>query len=356
MRVIDLFAGVGGLSFGFAMADFKAVFAIEHDESIANTYKLNHPDADVFSTDIEKLNLKNLTQKYNDIDVIIGGPPCQGFSQKGKRLSLSDQRNFLFKYFIEFVEAFKPKYFLLENVPNITTTSKGFFKNEIICAFNDLGYEVDVNILTASDFGVPQNRKRAFFLGKKGTKKLLLPKPNNKTTTVAEAIYDLPIIKSGEGKDIDDYPCVPLSDYQKLMRKGSKGVYNHQATKHSELALKKLSMIPKGKGKEVLPKELLTKSIYSGTWTRLKEDGLAPTITTRFDTPSSGMFTHPILDRCITVREGARLQSFPDRFIFYGTKSSQLKQVGNAVPPLLAYSIAKLIKEDNENENLSKQL
>ena len=113
-------------------------------------------------------------------------------------------------------------------------------------------------------------------------------------------------------------------------------------------------MIPKGMGKEVLPKELLTKSIFSGTWTRLKEDGFAPTITTRFDTPSSGMFTHPILDRCITVREGARLQSFPDRFIFHGTKSSQLKQVGNAVPPLLAYSIAKIIKKDNDNENVSK--
>lgn len=354
MRVVDLFAGVGGLSFGFTMANFETVFAIEHDESIANTYKLNHPETDVFSTDIEKLNLKDLTNKYKNIDVVIGGPPCQGFSQKGKRLSLDDERNYLFRYFIEFVKAFKPKYFLLENVPNITTTSNGFFKNEIICAFNDLGYEVDVDILTASDFGVPQNRKRAFFLGKKGTEKLLLPKTNGKKTTVADAIYDLPKIKSGEGKDIHNYPCEPLSDYQKLMRKGSKGIYNHQATKHSELALKKLSMIPKGMGKEVLPKELLTKSIFSGTWTRLKEEGFAPTITTRFDTPSSGMFTHPILDRCITVREGARLQSFPDRFIFYGTKSSQLKQVGNAVPPLLAYSIAKIIKKDNANENLSR--
>lgn len=354
MRVVDLFAGVGGLSFGFTMANFETVFAIEHDSSIANTYMLNNPNTDVFSTDIEKLDINDLTKKYKNIDVVVGGPPCQGFSQKGKRLSFDDERNYLFRYFIEFVKSFKPKYFLLENVPNITTTSNGFFKNEIIRAFNNLGYEVDVDILTASDFGVPQNRKRAFFLGKKGTEKLLLPKTNGKKTTVGDAIYDLPKTKSGEGKEIYDYPCEAKSDYQKLMRKGSIGIYNHQATKHSELALKKLSMIPKGMGKEVLPKELLTKSIYSGTWTRLKEDGLAPTITTRFDTPSSGMFTHPILDRCITVREGARLQSFPDRFIFYGTKSSQLKQVGNAVPPLLAYSIAKIIKKDNNNENLSR--
>ena len=350
MRVADLFAGVGGLSFGFSMANFEIVFAIEHDSSIANTYKLNHLNTDVFSTDIEELNIKDLAQKYKNIDIVVGGPPCQGFSQKGKRLSLNDERNYLFKYFIGFVKEFKPKYFLLENVPNITTTSNGFFKNEIVNAFNELGYEVDVKTLIASDFGVPQNRKRAFFLGKKGSEKLLLPRTNNKKTSVKEAIYDLPQIQSGEGEDFYEYSSEPLSDYQKLMRKSSKGIYNHQATKHSDLALKKLSMIPKGMGKEVLPKEFLTKSIYSGTWTRLKEDGLAPTITTRFDTPSSGMFTHPILDRCITVREGARLQSFPDRFRFYGTKSSQLKQVGNAVPPLLAYSIAKIIKKDNDHE------
>lgn len=347
MRVVDLFSGVGGLSFGFAMAGFDIVFAIEHDLSIANTYKLNHPNTEVYSEDIENLDLGDLVKKYDDIDVIVGGPPCQGFSQKGKRLSLDDERNYLFRHFIEFVRVFAPKYFLLENVPNITTTSNGYFKNEIISAFHDLGYSVDVDILVASDFGVPQNRKRAFFLGKKGGGRLLLPTPNGNKATVADAIYDLPPIKSGEGKDVYEYQSKPKSDYQVLMRKGSNGIYNHQATKHSKSALKKLAMIPKGMGREVLPKELLTKSIYSGTWTRLKEDGLAPTITTRFDTPSSGMFTHPILDRCITVREGARLQSFPDRFIFYGTKSSQLKQVGNAVPPLLAYSIAETIKKDN---------
>lgn len=175
-----------------------------------------------------------------------------------------------------------------------------------------------------------------------------MPKPNNKKTTIKEAIYDSPNIKSGEGLDFYPYKNQPQSDFQKLMRKGSKGFYNHQATKHTKIALERLSLIPKGKGKEVLPAKHRTKSIYSGTWTRLRENEFAPTITTRFDTPSSGMFTHPILDRCITVREGARLQSFPDRFIFYGTKSSQLKQVGNAVPPLLAFEIAKIIFKDNK--------
>src|SRR5690554_4044688 len=184
MRVIDLFVGVGGLSLGFLMAEFEIVFAVEHDQSISKSYELNHPGTKIFSTDVEKLDLENLTEHYKNIDVIIGGPPCQGFSQKGKRLSLDDERNYLFRYFIEFVKLFKPKYFLLENVPNITTTSNGFFKNEIIESFNKLGYEVDVDVLTASDFGVPQNRKRAFFLGKKGAEKLLLPEPNNKRTSV----------------------------------------------------------------------------------------------------------------------------------------------------------------------------
>lgn len=351
MKVIDLFSGVGGLSLGFSMAGMDIIFAVEHDKAIANTYKLNHHSTDMFCADIESLDIDKLKEQYGVIDIVIGGPPCQGFSQKGKRLSLDDERNYLFEFFIEFVEKFEPKYFLLENVPNLITTSNGFFKDEIIKKFNELGYSIDVDILLSSEFGIPQNRRRAFFLGKRGTEKLKLPKPTFSKTTVGDAIYDMPIIHSGEGKEFFEYPSKPSNAYQKLMRKGSKAVYNHQATQHSSLSLKKLSMIPKGKGKEVLPKEYLTKSIYSGTWTRLDEDGFAPTITTRFDTPSSGMFTHPELDRCLTVREGARIQSFPDSFIFYGSKSSQLKQVGNAVPPLLAYEVAKVIFKDSSYES-----
>jgi DNA (cytosine-5)-methyltransferase 1 len=348
MKIIDLFAGVGGLSYGFSMADFAVVFAVEHDKEIAYTFQQNHKNTDVFSDDIEKLDIKALAKKYQDIDIIVGGPPCQGFSQKGKRLSLNDDRNYLFKYFIDFVKIFQPKYFLLENVPNITTTSDGFFKEEILKAFNDLDYSVDVKILNAIKFGIPQNRKRAFFLGRKGTRILELPTTNNKTTTIKQAIYDLPFINSGEGEEFYEYNTLPSTNYQKLMRKNSNGFYNHQATKHTKLALERLALIPKGKGKEVLPEEHKTKSIFSGTWTRLKEDEFAPTLTTRFDTPSSGMFTHPILNRCLTVREGARIQSFPDKFIFYGNKSSQLKQVGNAVPPLLAFEIAKIILNDTK--------
>ncbi len=346
MKVADLFAGVGGFSQGFINEGFDISFAIEYDKSIANSFKLNHLKTDVYSEDITTLDINELREKHGKIDIIIGGPPCQGFSQKGKRLSLLDDRNYLFKYFIKFVEIFEPSYFVLENVPNITTTANGYFKEEIIETFNKLGYQVDCKVLHAVNFGVPQDRRRAFFLGRKGNNLLNLPESNAEKTTIQEAIYDLPFIESGEGEKFYNYEKKPLSEYQKLMRIGSKGIYNHESTKHSELALKRLALIPKGKGREVLPEEHRTKSIFSGTWSRLLEDGVAATITTRYDTPSSGLFTHPVLNRCITTREAARIQSFPDRFIFYGNKTSQMKQVGNAVPPLLAQAVAKVILED----------
>ena len=154
MIVGDLFAGVGGLSEGFRMDGFDIGFAIEFDKEIAESYKLNHPTTDVIADDISKVDVEELHKKHPNIDVIIGGPPCQGFSQKGKRLSLDDPRNFLFKQFVKFVAEFKPKYFVLENVPNIITTSNGYFKDEIIKSFGILGYEVTCGVLYARDFGV----------------------------------------------------------------------------------------------------------------------------------------------------------------------------------------------------------
>lgn len=346
MNVADLFSGVGGMSEGFRMAGFHIKFAIEFDKDIAVSFRCNHPETEVIAEDICKVDVKALHKKYPSIDVVMGGPPCQGFSQKGKRLSLDDPRNFLFQQFVRFVKEFKPKYFVLENVPNIVTTSNGFFKNQIVEAFENIGYVVKYGILCAADFGVPQDRHRAVFIGQRGKLEVTLPKPNGIHTTIKDAIYDLPFLGSGEGSEESTYDKEPFSDYQCLMRKDSHILYNHVATKHNALALKRLAMIPKGAGKEVLPPEERTKSIYSGTWSRMIEDEISVTITTRYDTPSSGRFTHPILDRCITTREAARIQSFPDTFRFYGNKTSQMKQVGNAVPPLLAKAIAEEIKKN----------
>jgi len=355
MKVADLFAGVGGLSHGFLLEGFDIVFAIEYDKEIAISNQNNHPKTNVYNIDITQVDIEELYKKHAPIDIIIGGPPCQGFSQKGKRLSLNDERNFLFKHFIRFVEKFRPKYFLLENVPNIITCSNGFFKDEIVTTFANLDYSVDYKILKASDFGVPQDRKRAFFLGKLGKNKLNLPrtKIDYPKVSIKDAIYDLPFIASGEGTQISEYDKKVFSEYQKILRDKSEILYNHKATNHSKIALERLDLIPKNGGRDSLPTKHLTKSVFSGTWTRLKEDGIAATITTRFDTPSSGLFTHPILNRCLTVREAARIQSFPDTFRFYGNKTSQMKQVGNAVPPLLAKAIAEIIKKDINNESIT---
>ena len=348
MNVADLFAGVGGLSLGFKMAGCDVKFAVEFNKDIAESYAKNHKETEMFADDICNIDVTELHKKYPQIDIIVGGPPCQGFSQKGKRLSLNDPRNYLFQQFVKFVKEFSPKYFVLENVPNIITTSNGYFKDQILESFNNLGYEVCYGVLHALDYGIPQDRRRAVFLGQKGKLEVALPKPSKQKVSIKDAIYDLPFVESGGGKEIMEYDKPPISDYAKLLRGENTILYNHVATNHSKLTLERMEMIPIGGGKESLPEEHRTKSIYSGTWCRLLEDGYAPTITTRFDTPSSGRFTHPYLNRCLTIREGARIQSFPDDFIFYGQRTSQMKQIGNAVPPLLANAIADVIKNNEQ--------
>lgn len=350
--VIDLFAGVGGLSLGFEMEGFDILLANEFDQSIATAYKENHKSTNVVVGDITSLDLSKVFGEYvNKIDVVIGGPPCQGFSQKGKRKTINDERNFLFKHYVEVVKFVKPKYFVMENVPNLLTAEKGFFLNEIKGLFKGYGYSIRYGVLNAADYGVPQNRRRAIIIGKYLATPPELPLPCKQKVTIWDAISDLAYLESGEGEFEQEYRNSPKSDYEKEMRKGSKILYNHMATKHSALALERLSLIPPNAGKEILPKEHITKSVYSGTWSRMKQNDVAVTITTRFDTPSSGKFTHPFLNRAITVREAARLQSFPDTFKFIGSKMSQMKQVGNAVPPLLARKIARVIMNDIKRDN-----
>ena len=346
-KAIDLFAGVGGLSLGFENCGFDVVLANEYDESIAAAYKANHKGTRMIVGDITSLDLEKTFGPYQgQIDVVIGGPPCQGFSQKGQRKTIHDERNFLFKYYVRVVELVKPRYFVMENVPNLLTAEKGYFRKEIEELFNSMGYQLKMGILNASDYGVPQNRRRAVIIGKRGGAAPNLPKPRNITVTIWDAISDLAYLSSGEGAEEQEYRGKPRSEYQKKLRGGSGTLRNHVATRHSSLALERLAMIPPNAGKEVLPEEHLTRSIYSGTWTRMRKDEISVTITTRFDTPSSGKFTHPFLDRAITVREAARIQSFPDSFRFVGSKGSQMKQVGNAVPPLLAGAIAEVVMND----------
>ena len=354
-NVIDLFAGVGGMSLGFENQGFEVVIANEYDESIAKAYKENHKKTKMVVGDITSLNLEEVFGKYaGQIDAVIGGPPCQGFSQKGQRKTIHDERNFLFKYYVKVVELVQPKYFVMENVPNLLTAENGYFRKELENLFNSMGYQLKMGVLNAADYGVPQNRRRAVIIGKKDAVAPELPTPLDSTVTIWDAISDLAYLNSGEGEEEQEYKMDAQSSYQKELRGGTTRLYNHVVTKHSKLALERLALIPPNAGKEVLPEEHLTKSIYSGTWTRMRKEEISVTITTRFDTPSSGKFTHPFLDRAITVREAARIQSFPDSFRFVGNKGSQMKQVGNAVPPKLAGAIAavimKDIKEDANND------
>lgn len=352
LTMIDLFAGVGGLSLGFEWAGFKVVLANEYDPSIAEAYIKNRDNPNMIVDDITQLPIKETFGKYKGkVTVVVGGPPCQGYSQKGQRKTINDERNFLFRYFVDVVRETEPKYFVMENVPNLLTSEKGYFKRELISLFEELGYVINAEVLCASDYGVPQDRRRAFVIGKKGNvMPVVMPDKHLNKTTIWDAISDLNYLNSGEGEEVQDYKFPPQSDYQKLLREGSEKLTGHVATNHSKVALERMRMIPPKGGKEYLPPEHLTKSIYSGTWERMDADDVSVTITTRFDTPASGKFTHPYLDRAITVREAARIQSFPDTFHFYGTKTSQMKQVGNAVPPLLAQSVANAILYDMKME------
>ena len=232
------------------------------------------------------------------------------------------------------------------------TAENGYFQKEIIDLFNGMGYSLNTGVLNAADYGVPQNRRRAVIIGKRDGEAPALPIKTGQRVTIWDAIGDLAYLESGEGQEEQQYAELPASDYAKSLRGDMCVLHNHVATKHSKLVLERLALIPPNCGKEVLPDEHLTKSIYSGTWSRMIKDDISVTITTRFDTPSSGRFTHPYLNRAITVREAARIQSFPDSFIFTGTKSSQMKQVGNAVPPRLANAIATVIKKDMEDDEL----
>ena len=344
LKVIDLFSGVGGLSIGFQMAGYEILYANEINKQIANSYQENHQNVIVDNRDINTINIRDCFFDYkNKVDLIIGGPPCQGFSQKGKRLGINDDRNFLFKKFIEVVDYINPFFFLMENVPNILTSQNSHFLNQIKLLFSQIGYNINYKIVNSYDYGVPQKRKRAVIIGNKINKEFEFPEKFLKFVNVYDAISDLPVLNSGEGKMFINYPSIHKTKYQEFLRKKSDGIWNHVATNHSLDALERLKFIPPFGGKKDLPEDMLTKSIYSGTWCRIDPNGPARTITTRFDTPSSGEFTLNDQDRCLTVREAARLQSFPDSIKFTGTKSSQMIQVGNAVPPLLAKNIAQRI-------------
>lgn len=346
-KVLDLFCGAGGLSWGMDKNPFfKTVIALDYDDKAAETFKMNMPYADVVVGDITDLKVKESIvslAKKRKVNMIVGGPPCQGYSMKGKKLGLDDPRNFLFREYLDMVERLKPDVFVIENVKGLLISANGWFKEQIVQNIEQLGYSVRFGILNAADYGVPQSRERAIFIcSKNGAVSLPVPTVK-KRTTVRDAIGDLAYLESGEGSFEQEYVTEPQSDYQRIMRENSNKLYNHKASNHKQIAIEKLKMIPPEQGKEHLPEALCGNQKFKTTWGRLKWDDVSPTIDTRFDASSNGTNNHPFLHRAITPREAARLQSFDDCFIFYGSKVYIRKQIGNAVPPLLAKAIADQI-------------
>ena len=336
-KVLDLFCGCGGLSSGFSNAGYEVLLGIDHWNDALTTFSHNHPGTHTLQADLQALAPEDVSQQFNisDIDVIVGGPPCQGFSIAGKRI-IDDARNKLYKSFVRFVEYFSPNAFVMENVPNILSIGNGAVKEEIFSDFKRLGYTVQCKVLCAADYGVPQNRRRAFFVGLKN-KDFVFPAPTvNFPVTCKDALSDLPETTLADGSE---YPTPAMTAYQQLMRKASSGVYNHLATVHTEQTKRIISMVPDGGNYLDLPIELQGTRKVHIAWTRFRSDRPSYTI----DTGHNHHF-HYEYNRVPTARESARLQSFPDDYVFMCNKTSQLKQIGNAVPPLLALAVATQLR------------
>lgn len=352
MNVIDLFCGCGGFSCGFTMAGFNVVLGIDMWQDAIVTYLRNHPSAKAINEDITKVSAEQLLEvaqkKPSEIDVIIGGPPCQGFSISGKRL-IDDPRNKLYKSFVDIVSEIQPKMFVMENVPGLVSMGNGAVKAQIIEDFEAAGYIVSTKVLTASDYGVPQARRRIFFVGINpqklhNTDKFVFPEPTHGDmfflqpfVSCEDALSDLDFVSETEPlPEVTEYVLPPKTDYQRLMRKNSVHLLNHSVTIHTQRTRDIISMVPDGGNYKSLPKDLWQTRKVHIAWTRMNSKRPSFTI----DTGHNHHF-HYRANRVPTVRESARLQSFPDDFEFVGIKTSQLKQVGNAVPPLLAKAVAE---------------
>ena len=377
MKVFDLFCGTGGFSKGFensTSAKYEVVFGIDLLETSVKTFNLNHKNAFSLASDIRKLNkhdlLTKLQIKKGELDVIVGGPPCQGFSsiRPFRSTNDNDPRNTLFEEYASFVNFFRPKMFVLENVVGLATHQKGKTLEAMQDCFHNLGYETDWRLVNSAHFGVPQKRERFILIGTEKGGEIRFPSPThmyngstigyhnrlkviepqkpdlfNKTDlpnaiTTMDAISDLPPIGSGE--TAEHYIKLPSNSYQKERRKNQDTLELHTATNHSEKMLEIIQY--SGKNINCIPEHLIS-SGFSSCYSRLDANEPAVTITVNFVHPASNRCIHPVLNRALTPREGARLQSFDDDFQFYGSRTQITKQIGNAVPPLLGTAIAETI-------------
>lgn len=373
-RVLDLFCGTGGFSKGFEdQGDFEVLLGIDILDVAVGTFKINHPKATAVVRDIRCLPPEDLLDELNiardAVDVLIGGPPCQGFSsiRPNRSMAWDDPRNGLFRDFAGYVSWFRPAAFVLENVIGLVTFNQGKTLEMMQLTFERLGYATDWCVMNAAHFGVPQKRERLIMLGlEKGMivsfpkpthyceldtigirdkRKMLLPERPNlfnlsneplaPAITVLDAIDDLPPVQSGNAAT--QYTLPPRTEYQAARRARSSALTLHSSTVHTSRMLE----IIRHSGPNIshIPGHLIT-SGFSSSYSRIAGNEPSVTITVNFVHPASNRCIHPTQDRALTPREGARLQSFDDDFAFAGTRTQIVKQIGNAVPPLLGRAIA----------------
>lgn len=347
-KVLDLFCGAGGLSRGFMDAGFDVVLGVDMNDFALETFKNNHDNTEIMKLDLfEHKNIGEiegyLLKKNIEIDVLVGGPPCQGFSLAGPR-NENDDRNVLYTSMVETAKKIRPKVIVLENVPGLLTLYGGEAADRINEDFKRLGYNMESRILYAPEYGIPQIRKRVFFVGVKEGINFEFPesviKNKDDYVTTEDAIGDLPSREKEIGTEIDEYTMDPLTEYQNKMREKSKKLSNHVGANHIEKTIKLISMVPEGKNYKSLPEKYRKQFKYNEALTRYHSKKPSLTINT-----GHRSHFHYKYNRIPTVRESARLQSFTDDFVFSGPKTEQYKLVGNAVPPLLGYHLGKQIKK-----------
>lgn len=381
MKSIDLFAGAGGLSCGLKQSGFTPLLANELVPQYAETYQLNHQETQMIVGDVRQICELNIGKligvKEGEIDLIAGGPPCQGFSINAPIRTLNDERNHLFKDFLRIVSLLKPKAVLIENVPGIVSLGKGTVVQQIYAELEAMGYKVSHKILFAGHYGIPQMRFRTVFIGiRKYKGEILFPEPEFSAKAVAnftgarelcisipplfyqnlkhpisvwDALSDLPEIKNKQAENPEKYTIEPQNDYQRYLRENSKKLTGHYCARVADINIERLKYIPQGGSWRDIPYDLLPdglkrakRSDHTKRYGRLHPDELCSTVLTKCD-PHWGSFFHPTQDRVISVREAARIQSFPDSYIFSGSVTQQYEQIGNAVPPLLGKAIGDTI-------------
>ena len=350
LNVIDLFCGCGGLSLGFKLAGYNIVGGVDFNKEAIETFNANFKDAKGICFDLFKMDKSNIINAFGElknIDVIIGGPPCQGFSSANRyKKEEEDDRNKLFFEFVKFVDLAEPKAIVIENVRGIVTNNNGYAKDRIYEIFQSRGYKVNHRVLDASHYGVPQKRLRSFFVMIKDAEfDFDTMKRQHNIVNVKEALEELYEFDKNPNDEKYIISNKPRTEYQKYLRKDDDIINNHEIKYPADIVQKRIAKVPPGGNWKDIPEELFDNkrsNRHSSAFKRLNEEDTSVTIDTG---NAHSNYFHPIYNRIPTVREAARIQSFYDSFIFKGSRTAQYRQVGNAVPPLLSKAIADALKE-----------